>query len=47
MGALLPMSGILLVVDEPLRIEETIVCQTRLDGVVKHDERLAACQSLL
>lgn len=29
-------------VDEPLSKEEQIVCQTRLGGVLKHYERLAA-----
>jgi len=37
-----PLTGAWPVVDEPLSAEETVVCRTRLGGVLKHYERLAA-----
>jgi len=37
-----PLTGDWSVVDEPLSKKEQIVCQTRLGGVLKHYERLAA-----
>jgi putative transposase len=37
-----PLTGSWTVVDEPLSKKEQIVCQTRLGGVLKHYERIAA-----
>ncbi len=37
-----PLTGTWSVVDEPLREAESIACKTRLGGVLKHYERLAA-----
>ena len=37
-----PLTGTWPVVDEPLGKEEEITCQTRLGGVLKNYERLAA-----
>lgn len=37
-----PLMGTWPLVDEPVSKEEEIVCQTRLGGVLRHYERLAA-----
>ncbi|WP_148074356.1 hypothetical protein [Bythopirellula goksoeyrii] len=37
-----PLTGTWSVVDEPLGKEETIACHTRLGGVLKNYQRLAA-----